>query len=618
MTVATNAAKVKRKPFRIDGTFDLECAEWSTFVLGACYDGRQSQVFYSLDDMLDHMIARGGVWFGHASGTYDGLAILERCRARRMQAGIDRSQHRVTRIVIGGLTLRDSYSIWPAPLDELCAFIGRPVPHLPWPCVCGQRTCSCGRCNGCGGYCRIGERAAQGDGDLEAYCIDDVRALYDALVKLRDVCADHRIALRYTLGRTAWTAAQDELGIPDSAIPWALWRRVKRGDKGGRGAIVRPRAQGPGAQHDICSAYPAQLAHAQLPVGESREVGESDALRALKMGKAGIYSATVRVPDDSFIPPLSWSHSGGLHFPTGEFSGSWALPELVAGMERGVTIAKLHSAIIWQATAPVFAGLVNRWYTIRREAGRRTPFGSWIGKLAKAAAGVLAERPDRSRVVMFPSEIKVCTRENACRNGCTKKCGAFEQLDLHGDIWAVPYSRLGDSAYPQWSAYLRAGTRVQWLSQAEEFGKDLCMGNTDSLWTIGRKKPSPLGDGLGEWEYQHAWTDGEFPSVTAYAYRDEHGTLNVRGVPGLTEEDWKRGSGVIDRGVVTFGRAVGSTGGLFQRRTRSWTLPVTDGRIVYGDRALAADGVTYPLSATRIREIAEDRRRRRADVVRAA
>lgn len=613
MTVATDAARAKRVPFKIAGTFDLESADWSDVVIACCYDGSRPHVFYDLDDMIRFMRQRGGNWFGHAMGIYDGLAILERCRVLGTGAQVDRSQHRVSRIVIGGLTLRDSYSLWPAPLDELCAFAGLPVPHLPWPCICGQRTCTCGKCGGCGGYCRIREHAAKGDPDLEAYCVADCRALYAGLIKLDEVCLDHRIHLRYTLGRTAWIAAQDELGIPDSEISWPLYRHAKRADKGGRGIVVRPAAAGPGSHHDVCSAYPSQLAHAELPVGGVRELGDPSALLALRNGAPGIYTASVRVPDDLFVPPLSWRHSGGLHFPTGEFSGSWTLPELTAGMERGVVVEKVHSALVWEATAPIFAGLVERWYAIRREVGRKTPFGSWIGKLSKALAGVLAERPERSRVVFHPESVKICLRTGACRTGCTKKCGAYEQLDLYGHVWSFPYSRLGPSAYPQWSAYLRAGTRVAWLEQAERYGEDLCMGNTDSLWTLGRKAPEPLGSGLGEWEYQEAWTDGRFPSWNAYAYRNETGNLQIRGIPGLTEEDWKRGSGVIDRGVVTLGRAVKGTGGLFQRRRRQWTLPTATDRSIFGDRRMNSDGVTTPLSATEIREISARKHARRRE-----
>lgn len=654
-------AKRKRRPFKIDGTLDIECSDWDVFQIGATYDGEEARVYYDPDEMIDDLRVRGGVHFAHAGGVYDLLFVLERARVRRIPCQVDRSQHRVTRIVMGNLTLRDSYSLWPVPLDDICGAIGAPVPSMPWRCVCGLR---------CAGYCQISRRAAAGDPDLEDYVVGDARCLYHGLRALREFTSDHGIALRGTLGQTAWVAAQDELGVPDSEIPYHLWRHARMADKGGRIAVVRPhvgqvgsdadlrasadpsddksdhaalgerrrlRALGArrprsvvGAQHDICNAYPAQLARAQLPVGACRELGGAGADAALDSGTPGLYTVSVAVPEDLFLPPLPWSKLGTLCFPTGEFSGSWALPELVAAFERGVRLRAVHSAIVWEATAPLFSPLVQRWYEIRRSVGRKTPFGQWMGGCAKALTGKLAERPERERAVMYPESIKVCTRSRRCAGKCTGKCGAYKPMDLHGYIWGVPYHRMSPSAYPQWSAYLRAMTRVQWLSQAElmtaetevdpqtgvlrrDGGKALCMGNTDSLWHTSRQTPEPLGDGLGQWEFQHAWTDLEVRAPTIYSFRDPadpEDRLQVRGIPGISEEDWRRGAGVLDRGVVTFGRAAPSEKGLFQKRHRRWSLPDRD-RTWYGDRRLHSDGLTYPATADEIREVSRAMEARR-------
>ena len=600
--------------FRIVGSFDIECADWNQFVVGTTFcaeDG--SRVWYDVDEMIDYMRRRGGVWVAHGGGVYDMLLVLERARTRMIPCQSDASQHRVTRIVMGKLTIRDSYSLWPAPLEHLCGAIGVESPSLPWPCNCrsggcGVAPCICDTC--CGGFCRIvpGMR----DPDLEEYCRADSRCLYRAMVALCEWATDHGLSLRGTLGQTAWISAQEELGIPDSDIPLHLWKHAKQADKGGRISIVRPRSTGVvGAHHDICNAYPGQLARAELPVGACGELGGSMARQMLDDERPGIYTVSVRVPDDVFLPPLPWSKGGQLCFPTGEFSGTWTLPEILAALERGTEVTQVHTALVWEATAPIFGPLVERWYDLRRAAGRKTPLGQWIGGCAKALTGKLAERPDRERLVLFPSEIKVCLRRGACRGGCTGRCRAHKPRDLWGNIWSVPYFQMAKSAYPQWSAYLRALTRVQWLGQAERMGdggRDLCMGNTDSLWHTSRETPQPLGDGLGQWEYQHAWTDLEVRSPTVYAYRDPaSGKLEVRGVPGLTEDDWKRGRGQIDRGILTIGRSVKTTGGLFQRRHRKWRLPSGD-RTWYGDRKIAADGLTYPVDAAELRHLAKSAR----------
>lgn len=631
-----------KSSFQIAGTFDIECTDWNQFILGATYDGKKGKIFYDGDQMIDEMRRQGGVWFSHAGGVYDMLFVLDRALQREIPCQSDRSQHRVTRVVMGNLTLRDSWAIWPAPLDDLCGAIRAPVPKLPYKCKCGRS---------CGGYCQITIKSALGDPKLEKYCLADTRRLYDALQHLARWCARNQIALRGTLGQTAWKSAQEFLGIENSTMPWHLWRLIRQADKGGRGAIVRPFSTPGevGAHHDICSAYPAQLARAELPVGACRELGGNDAERAFHYKRPGIYSVSVSVPE-MFLPPLPWSKLGQLCFPTGDFSGSWPLPELLFAMERGVEVTAVRSAVVWEAQVPVFSELVGRWYEIRRKTGKKTPLGDWIGNLSKAVTGKLAERPERERVSMYPDKIKVCMRVGSCRGGCTKRCGAYEQLDLFGDIWGIPYQRMADSAYPHWSSYLRAMTRMQWLSQAERMGevihcgscgeilapgsvcsshpsatpsrsgggRALRLGNTDSLWHTSRQPPEPLGDGMGQWEYKHPWTDLEVRTLTIYAYRDPSGEdpskLNIRGIPGLTEKDWRRGSGEIDRGIVTFGRAVKTTKGLFQKRQRKWKLPRHE-RVWYGDRKLHSDGFTYPASADDLRDLArevEERRKERA------
>jgi hypothetical protein len=649
----------EKLPIEITGTIDIEAANWTRFALGVAYDGGVARHWWGvdkdlsdsdddlpasiadvapspgarsgepggLDGMLDYVRSRGGIWWVHNGGRYDTMAILERARLRNIPCQIDRGQQRVTRVVFGRAEIRDSYALWPVALDEIAGALRRPVPSLPWPCICNKK---------CGGYCRIGEWARFGDPELLDYCTADCTVLYDGLHKLRSFTGKHSIRLRGTLGQTAWIHAKETYGVTDSSIPWDVYRAVRKADKGGRQCVARPRVAGLALAYDICNAYPAQLAKLDLPVGGMNQYANHQADLCLSRARPGIYTVTVTVPDSIFLPPLPWSHGGKMYFPTGKISGTWCLPELCAAFERGVTIDKVHSALVWEAAAPIFAELVSDWYKIRKAVGRKTPLGQWIGRLAKAFCGKLAERPERQKAMMHPATIEVCQRIGQCRNGCTKRCGAYEQLDLEGKIWGVPYQKLGGSCYPQWSAYLRASTRVQWMSQAERYGKDLVMGNTDSIWVTSRSLPTPSGDDLGQWEYQECAVGLDIRSATVYSGRrmpdvmrlsvDEsgaipHGELEsvpgeffVRGVPGATEEDWKRGAGVLDRGVLTFARAARTHRGLWQKRVKRWTLPGgadSELRAFYGDRKLGADGRTYPLPAEEIRELVRVARQRR-------
>jgi hypothetical protein len=582
------------------GTFDIECADWDRFVVGATYEGEhQAKIHRDPDSMIDHMRKRGGVWMAHAGGIYDGLLVADRLRRRGIKFMADESQQRISRLVCGGTTLRDSYALFPFPLDELAGALGRKVPSLPWSCKCGRA---------CGGYCRIAEKCKEGDPDLEDYCVDDCRVLFDGMHELAAFAADNRIMLKGTIGSTAWATAQHYLGLPDASYPsWDVWRRIRAADKGGRLAIIRPHAAGPGSHSDIVNAYPGALARAELPVGAFAEYGGRRARQALEACLPGIYSLTVHVPEDCFLPPLPWRIGGRVVYPTGTFGGSWTLPELVAAFERGTRVVDVASAIVWEATAPIFSELLGEWYALRRRVGKSSPFGRWVSGMSKALCGKLAEGPEKHRILVNPDKIKMCRREKGCRNGCTGRCRRYEQIDLWGSIWSAPYWKQSPSGHVEWSAYLRAHTRIQLLTEMEKFGRaELVYVNTDSIWSTGRRLPSPISDELGQWERKHGWSDWECRAPNVYRVVGDDGTPIIRaaGSPSVSDTDWMRGGGVLDRGVTTFRKAAKSTHGLFQQKHRRWTLPEHSPDGMYGDRKLAAtDGVTYPLTSKQWREL---------------
>lgn len=603
MSTSVLALPAKSK-FRCDGTFDIECADWDKFATGCVYSEARSRVCHSTDDFVDELLTRRGVYWAHAGGIYDLLLVAEVLRRRRVKYQADLAGHRISRLVIGGLTLRDSYALLPFPLDEIASIAGESAPSLPWSCICGRD---------CGGYCRIGKCAIGGDPDLDDYCMEDCRVLFRVLHSLHDHALKYGIDLRGTLGSTAWATAKAALDLPDAELPWQLWRRIRQADKGGRMFVGRIFSRGPGAHFDIRNAYPGALARASLPVGRPRELGGRNARAALQRSRPGVYSISVNVPESTFIPSLPWRNGGRLVYPTGTFGGTWALPEILAAIDRGVEITGVHSAVVWEGEAMLFADLMRDWYAIRRAVGKDTPLGSWQSRLAKALTGKFSELPDRERVICHPDTIKICLREKRCRNGCTGRCGRYTQMDLLGYVWSAPYWKLAPSGHAHWSAYLRSMTRVQWLEAAERYAPgDLVYGDTDSIWATGRIRPEPLTEDLGAWELKHPYTELEIRAPKVYRFLDGSGRAITRGSPGLTDEDWRRGVARIDRGVQTFKQAVGGGDGrLFRRRNRMWTLPGGDADPVwYGDRKLdPMNGITYPATAKEHRDRLEESRK---------
>lgn len=576
---------------KISGTLDIECAEWDRFAVAATYQAPNDVTIHrSIGSLVDHVLTKRGTWWAHAGGAYDFLAIAEEMRRRHIPCSIDLAGSRISRLVGGGITLRDSWPLIPMSLDVAAALAGERKRELAIPCRCGNR---------CGGYCQI--RPNDPRKEVADYCAHDCRVLYRVLEAIRDIGQTIGLTMRGTIGGTAWATARDTLGLPNADLPPALWRTVREAYYGGRVTIARPIAKGPGSHWDMSSAYPAALATTSVPFGAFEHRADRSALDALAKGKPGVYGCDVHV-SERFLPPLPVRQKDRIAYPTGRFHGAWTLHELRAALCRGVTIERVRWSVTWERESVLFADLIERWWRERSRAGKKTPLGQWLRLLSNALPGKFAEGGERRSARMFPDKIRFCEARRPCtRRQCSGACGAWEQLDLWGQAWGVPFYRPAPSAHIQWGAYVTAATRERWLVGAESQGDDLVYGDTDSLWTLSRKAPHPSGAGLGRWEYKHAWKNWECVAPRQYRFTGERGDPELRTAGAkITDEEWRAGEAKQARGVLTFteaARSMDHNGGLFRRRAHVWTLPrraIESG--LYGDRKLdATTGITLPV-----------------------
>lgn len=589
----------------LDGTFDIECADWDRFRIAATYDGAEPRIHDTIDSLVDYLLRRGGTWWAHCGGQYDALALAEVFDRRGVSCQIDYPRSRMTRLVAGRLTIRDSFGLLPFSLDVIAAMAGLSPPRLPWRSECTCRL-------PCGGYCQIGLHPAR---TLEEYVVADCRVLFAGLCELIDFASAHRIDLRGTIGSTAWATAQRDLNLPDAKLSPTLWRRIRQADKGGRSVLVRPKAPGPGTHRDISSAYPAALASTKLPVGAPRELGGKSALAAFSARHAGVYQCTVDIPP-SFLPPLPWRRRG-ISYPHGVIQGTWPLNEIEAAQARGTRILRVTSAVCWRESRELFGSLIGDWYNTRAKVGKKSPWGRWMRELANSLTGKFGEAPEKRTIRMHPTveQIGKCYGKGVCRRGCTGACGAWSMLDKWGHMWGQPYYRTAPSSHLQWSCYLKAATRIAWLDEAERHGADhLVSGNTDSIWTTSRQRSVPEGIALGAWETKNTWTDWEARNPSCYRYRDgytQQVVIRAAGAGTMTDAEWQAGRLDRSRGVDTLLAAAQHGRGLFHRRHTSWTLPGDADQVWYGDRKLGASGmVTWPVDADELRLREQDRLRK--------
>lgn len=584
----------------MDGTFDLECAQWDRPVLAVSHHRRHgTRVHDTLDSLVDELSSVGGTWWSHNGGGYDTLATLEVLRRRGQSMSISVPGGRVTRASGGGLTLCDSYALIPLGLERAAELAGRKATELGWDCSCGRS---------CGGYCGITTSLSRAKRrELADYCVNDTEVAMAALDALQGHAEALDYDLRGTIGGSAWATAKRVLGLPDAEYPSSQWRRIRSAYHGGRCSVFRPRVRGRGRHWDLTAAYPSALASLSVPVGNPTEYGSDDARKCLRRERPGVYACTVSVPE-SHVPLLPWQWSGGVAYPIGPVSGVWPLPELLAAVADGATIDAVHWCVVWPREEVLFDDLMSAWTGNRMKVGKDTAWGRWEREFAASLSGKLAESPERRFCRMHPpvADIKLCLGFNPCKpKRCTGACGAYRQIDRWGELFSVPYYRQAKSGHIQWATYLTAATRVTLRRAAADQGADLAYVDTDSLWTTSATAPHPIGDGLGCWERKPGWEDWECVGLKQYAYTDDSGgrIIKAAGVR-VTPEEWRLGQATQDRGVEPFMIAAAGSDGLFRRRHEQWTLPhraMESGW--YGDRKLDdRTGLTHPVTCEALRK----------------
>lgn len=584
---------------KISGTLDIEAGDWDRFAVAATYQPTQGgagsgdrRIHRSVADLVDFLLSKpGSTWWAHCGGNYDFLCIAEEMRARQIPCSVDLAGSKVSRLIGGGIVLRDSWPLVPLKLEVAAALAGEVCDELGLPCRCGH---------GCGGYCSILEASKLTGSTLDRvaqHCAEDARILYRVLLAIDEQGQSLGLVMRGTLGGTAWATAKRDLDLPDADLAPGQWRRIRESYFGGRVTIIRPLADGPGTHWDISSAYPAALAKTPVPLGECAGYADKDARACLRNERPGVYACDVTVPD-CLLPPLPVRRGHRTAYPTGALRGTWTLPELQEAMIRGCTVTDVRWCMVWEGAAVLFDDLIRSWFSARSKAGKASPLGQWLRLLGNTLTGKFAEGPNKKAAKLFPAKIRYCEGKRPCSKlRCIGACGAMEQLDMWGQIWGVPFFRPATSGHVQWASYLTAATRAQWLLGAESQGWDLVYGHTDSIWTTSRSGPRPQGKILGGWELKNTWEEFECAAPGAYRYRDGEDRKVVTCGMSITDGEWDSGGATDDRGVLSFTDAAKLSKGLFHRKHKRWTLP-NSGKLtgVYGDRILdPEERVTLPM-----------------------
>lgn len=203
--------------------------------------------------------------------------------------------------------------------------------------------------------------------------------------------------LRATFSSSALSVVRAKVQVPDMRRCVALNMRAQPAYTGGRTEIFRHLPAGPLELYDINSAYPWAMAQ-QLPWGHLQ--APPNASQALRKGAAGVFEATVVVPECEF-PLLPYrDKAGGLYFPTGRMRSWWTAAELMQAESWGTRIEKVHDGVVSAEYTHPFAEFVEAFYA-KKVGASGAAIKNFMKLVLNGAYGKFGESPQKKKVRFY-------------------------------------------------------------------------------------------------------------------------------------------------------------------------------------------------------------------------
>lgn len=596
------------------GVFDIETEGWDRFFCGAILHDGRVKTYRHHDErrMVEDLLAIGeGDVMAHNGGRFDFLWLIDalfKFKLIRDGMKIDAAESGSSIIAMtitgpGGMRLRfrDSFRMFPVSLRTMGSKGEVGVDCTMESPECREKARLQGvhgkPITGCGGYCAIKrgmDRAAERR--VIEYCAQDCRALWDGVRRLIAFAEDElALSLAGTTGATAWKTAKTWELIEPTELQHRQWSWIREGYFGGRVGLFRSKADR-GWHYDITSSYPYQTSQ-PLPDGiPAFKASPSEAGRAYRSCKPGVYRARVTVPE-CMIPPLPYRAMIGKNrrnaYPVGSFEGTWALPELLYAETIDCKVEPL-AGMIFPGERDAFRPLMNHLIASRLRYGKSTAEGKLIKLWANSLYGKFAQEPRTHRLVLARSSFDV--PENSI------------PINEEGTAFLVPYERtppIPDCSHVEKAAYITARGRIQLHRMLTAQGEDdaiYC--DTDSVFaTRPRNAAHGVRDGLGGWADEGEFRDFSAiaPKLYRYDQKEADGSLRpvmrAKGIALPKDIDaleavraWReleKGSAILNEtGVNSIRTALRSGGPLFKRRALARS---TSGKVTYGDRVPHGD-----------------------------
>lgn len=297
--------------------------------------------------------------------------------------------------------------------------------------------------------------------------------------------------------------------------------------------------------------------------------------RKPNLDRFGIVHATVKVPTDTYFPPLP-HRSERLLFPVGTFRGSWIYPEYAAMLERGGKALKIHGCIEFPIPCVPFRDYVDFLYPLKQQAATDVE-RQGIKLLLNSLYGKFGERVDVVSMVpvdRVPDDVVA---------------------PMYGDYAFIPHgTKIPNHTNVIWSAYTTGYARLLLLESMEHIaasGGTVLYCDTDSI-IYGASKPLHVESvDLGGWKLEGKFSFGHFLAPKLYCLEGNgKRKYRAKGVPQ------SKAATFFNEGSVSYERPYRLRSILAQRRTSTyWGRFHKERKTGYTKRTVLDNGATAPI-----------------------
>jgi hypothetical protein len=341
------------------------------------------------------------------------------------------------------LTLADSYSWVPRPLEEVGRMVGLAKPELP--------------------------ARDDGRGWWLARCRADVEIMERAILSIMAWWEEHRLGRWNISGPSCgWNAFRHKASPERILIDPAptITREERKAYHGGRRGTwsIGDHAAGPFAELDFTAAYPTVAATLPLPVGRSYPFPSLPTTDPVLSSDRWGVVARVLVQTDT--PRWPVRTAGGTWYPVGRFWTHLAGPDIREAARLGCLLQVGEGWVhrLGMAMAPW-----ARW-VLDVQNGRDDTAPEVARVLAKEwGRTVIGKWGARSfeKIKLGPAPTDGWSYEEGWNHSVDAHCG---MVDLAGQRWLVTSSAEGDNAYPAIPAWVESEVRVRLNRVIEALG----------------------------------------------------------------------------------------------------------------------------------------------------